>query len=89
MAFTYHGPIPSSKETAVLMMCDAVEAASRSMKDKTESSISELVDKIIDGQIKAGQFDNTNMTYRDINIVKKVLKKKLVNVYHPRIEYPN
>lgn len=89
MAFTYHGPIPSSKETAVLMMCDAVEAASRSMKDKTEASISELVDKIIDGQIKAGQFDNTDMTYRDINNVKKVLKKKLVNVYHPRIEYPN
>lgn len=87
--FRYHGPIPSSKETAVLMMCDAVEAASRSMNDKTDASISALVDSIIDKQINAGQFDNTDLTYRDINTVKKVLKKKLVNVYHPRIEYPN
>jgi len=87
--FRYHGPIPFSKETAVLMMCDAVEAASRSMKDKTDASISELVDRVINSQIQGGQFDNTNMTYRDINTVKKVLKKKLVNVYHPRVEYPN
>lgn len=86
--FKYHGPIPFSKETAVLMMCDAVEAASRSMKDKTETSINSLVDNIIDGQIKAAQFDNTNITYRDVMTVKKVLKKKLINVYHPRVEYP-
>lgn len=87
--FTYHGPIPFSKETAVLMMCDAVEAASRSMKDKTDASIADIVEKVVNGQIQAGQFDNTDLTYRDINTVKKVLKKKLVSVYHPRIEYPN
>lgn len=86
--FKYHGPIPFSKETAVLMMCDAVEAASRSLREKTELAINKSVDDIIDRQIKAGQFDNTNMTYRDIMTVKKVLKKKLINVYHPRIEYP-
>lgn len=86
--FKYHGPIPFSKETAVLMMCDAVEAASRSLKDKTEISINSLVDNIIDGQIKACQFDNTNITYRDVMTVKKVLKKKLINVFHPRVEYP-
>lgn len=86
--FVYHGPIPFSKETAVLMMCDAVEAASRAMADKTEASISTLVENIIDGQIIAEQFDNSDITYRDIKVIKKVLKKKLINVYHPRVEYP-
>ncbi|MBR4137482.1 MAG: HDIG domain-containing protein [Bacteroidales bacterium] len=87
--FCYHGPVPFSKETAVLMMCDAVEAASRSMKDKTEESLSKLVDNIIDGQMKANQFDNTNITFHDINITKKVLKKKLMSIYHVRIAYPD
>ncbi|MGN0033076.1 MAG: HD family phosphohydrolase [Candidatus Limimorpha sp.] len=86
--FKYHGPIPFSKETAVLMMCDAVEAASRSLKDKTEESLSNLVDNIIDGQIKANQFDNTDITFRDITLAKKVIKKKLISIYHVRIEYP-
>ena len=87
--FTYPGPLPFSKETAVLMMCDAVEAASRSMKEKTEESINKLVENIIDGQIKANQFDNTNITFRDINVTKKVLKKKLMSIYHVRIAYPD
>ncbi|MBP5644243.1 MAG: HDIG domain-containing protein [Bacteroidales bacterium] len=87
--FRYHGPTPFSKETAVLMMCDAVEAASRSMNDKTEESISKLVDNIIDGQMKANQFDNTNITFHDITVTKKVLKKKLMNIYHVRIAYPD
>jgi len=86
--FTYNGKTPFSKETAVLMMCDAVEAASRSLREKTESSINTLVDNIIDGQIAANQLDNTDITYRDIKTVKKVLKKKLINVFHPRVEYP-
>ena len=86
--YTYPGPVPFSKETAVLMMCDAVEAASRS-SDKTEESISKLVDNIIDGQIKANQFDNTNITFRDITLTKKVLKKKLMSIYHVRIAYPD
>ena len=86
--FRYHGPVPFSKETAVLMMCDAVEAASRSMTDKTEESLNKLVDNIIDGQMKANQFDNTNITFHDINVTKKVLKKKLMSIYHVRIAYP-
>ena len=87
--FCYHGPVPFSKETAVLMMCDAVEAASRSMKDKTEESINKLVENIIDGQMKANQFDNTNITFHDITVTKKVLKKKLMSIYHVRIAYPD
>lgn len=87
--FKYHGPIPFSKETAVLMMCDAVEAAARSLPEKTETAINTLVDNIIDTQVNAGQFDNTNMTYRDVMTVKKVLKKKLASIYHVRIAYPD
>ena len=87
--FCYHGPVPFSKETAVLMMCDAVEAASRSMKEKTEDSLNKLVDNIIDGQMKANQFDNTNITFHDITVTKKVLKKKLMSIYHVRIAYPD
>ena len=87
--FCYPGPVPFSKETAVLMMCDAVEAASRSMPNKTEESINKLVDNIIDGQMKANQFDNTNITFHDITLTKKVLKKKLMSIYHVRIAYPD
>ena len=87
--FCYHGPVPFSKETAVLMMCDAVEAASRSMNEKTEESIDKLVDNIIDGQMKANQFDNTNITFHDITVTKKVLKKKLMSIYHVRVAYPD
>lgn len=86
--FRYHGPIPFSKETAVLMMADSVEAASRSLKDKTEESISKLVDGIIDAQVKDNQFINTDLTFRDITTIKKVFKKKLMNIYHVRIAYP-
>lgn len=86
--FRYHGPIPFSKETAVLMMADSVEAASRSLKDKTEESIGKLVDGIIDAQIKDNQFINTDLTFRDITIIKKVFKKKLMSIYHVRIAYP-
>ena len=86
--FRYHGPIPFTKETAVLMMADSVEAASRSLADKTEESINKLVDGIIDKQIADNQFDNANLTFRDITIIRKVFKKKLKNIYHVRIAYP-
>ena len=86
--FRYHGPIPFTKETAVLMMADSVEAASRSLADKTEEAINKLVDGIIDKQISDSQFDNANLTFRDITIIKKVFKKKLKNIYHVRIAYP-
>ena len=80
--FRYHGPIPFSKETAVLMMADAVEAASRSLNEKTEESISQLVEKIIDIQVNENQFINTDLTFRDITTIKKVFKKKLMNIYY-------
>ena len=86
--FRYHGPTPFTKETAVLMMADSVEAASRSLADKTEESINKLVDGIIDKQIADKQFDNANLTFRDITTIKKVFKKKLKNIYHVRIAYP-
>ena len=86
--FRYHGPIPFSKETAVLMMADSVEAASRSLKEKTEENINKLVDAIIDNQVNDNQFINTDLTLRDITMIKKVFKKKLMNMYHVRIAYP-
>lgn len=86
--FTYKGIKPFSKETAVVMMVDAVEAASRSLKKHTEQAISELVENIIDSQIAEEQFVNANITFRDIERIKKLLKKELRSIYHVRIEYP-
>lgn len=86
--FTYHGPAPFSRETAVLMMADSIEAASHSLKDPDEKSISDLVDNIINKQMEAGQFLNTDLTLHDIEACRKVLKKKLMNIYHVRIAYP-
>jgi putative nucleotidyltransferase with HDIG domain len=86
--YTYKGPIPYSKETAVLMMVDSVEAASRSLKTHDEASIDELVENIINEQIEGKQFVNSNITFRDIDKIKNILKKKLINIYHIRVEYP-
>lgn len=86
--FTYHGPIPFSRETAVLMICDSVEAASRSIKEPDENNISSLVDNIIQKQMDDGQFQNVDLTMRDFTTIKKVLKKKLMSIYHVRIAYP-
>ena len=86
--FTYHGPAPFSRETAVLMMADSIEAASHSLKDPDEKKISDLVDNIINKQMEAGQFLNTDLTMHDIETCRKVLKKKLMSIYHVRIAYP-
>lgn len=86
--FTYHGPEPFSKETAVLMMADVVEAASRTLKRPDEEAIHNLVENTINRQIEAHQFDNADITLRDIRKIKKIFKKKLMNIYHLRIEYP-
>jgi putative nucleotidyltransferase with HDIG domain len=86
--FSYPGPIPYSKETAVLMMADSVEAASRSLKKYDAESISNLVEMIITSQIEQNQFLNSDITFKDINTIKKIFKKKLMNVYHVRVEYP-
>ncbi|MFV8225896.1 HD family phosphohydrolase [Christiangramia aquimixticola] len=86
--FRYPGPIPFSKETAILMMCDSVEAASKSLKEPTSILIDNFVEKIIDKQMDEGQFLNSNITFKEIQMVKKILKRKLKNIYHLRIEYP-
>lgn len=88
LAFTYPGPNPFSKETAILMMADSVEAASRSLPEYTEDSISNLVDKIIDSQVEEGYFRECPITFKDIEVVKCVFKEKLRTVYHTRISYP-
>lgn len=86
--FTYPGPIPFSKETAVVMMADSVEAASRSLKEYNIEKIDNLVEKIINRQLETGQFINADITLKDITRIKKIFKKKLMTIYHIRIEYP-
>ena len=86
--FTYPGPNPSSKEEAILMMCDAVEAASRSLPEYTEESINTLVDRIIDGQMTDGCYSECSITFKDIATAKAILKEKLKTIYHTRISYP-
>lgn len=87
--FRYPGPIPFSKETAVLMIADGVEAASRSLKTHDALSINDLVDNIIDYKIANNQFINSDITFKDITTIKKIFKKRLMNIYHARIEYPS
>lgn len=87
--FTYPGPAPRYKETAILMMADAVEAASRSLKDYSEETISELVDRIINGQVSDHMFDYAPITLLEITTVKEVFKEKLKSINHTRISYPN
>ncbi|MFA4850917.1 MAG: HDIG domain-containing metalloprotein [Bacteroidales bacterium] len=86
--FTYHGPIPFSKETAVLMMADAVEAVSRTLKKTDEEAINTMVENVINMQIEQKQFMNSDITFSDVALVKKIFKKKLLNMFHVRIEYP-
>ena len=86
--FRYPGPLPFSRETAILMMADSVEAASKSLKDPTFLIIDAFVDKIISGQMKAGQFLNADITFKEIEMIKKIFKQKLTNIYHLRVEYP-
>jgi putative nucleotidyltransferase with HDIG domain len=87
-AFTYPGPNPFTRETAILMMADAVEASSRSLPEYTAKSISTLVDKIIDTQMGEGFFRECPITFKDIATVKAVFKEKLMTIYHTRISYP-
>ena len=86
--FQYKGPIPFSKETAILMMCDAAEAASKSIKEPSAEKIDNLIERIINKQVEDNQFQNSNITLREIELIKKVIKKKLMNIYHVRVEYP-
>ena len=87
--FSYPGPKPFSKETAVVMMADSVEAATRSLPEKKPEKIITLVDNIIQNQMNVGQFDNAYITLKEIGLIKKIFIKKLQNIHHSRIEYPN
>ena len=86
--FRYPGPNPFTKEQAILMMADSVEAASRSLPEYTEESIGTLVDKIIDAQVAEGFFKECPITFKDIALVKALFKEKLKTMYHTRISYP-
>ena len=88
LLFTYPGPNPFTKEQAILMMADTVEAASRSLPDYTEKTIRELVNRLIDAQVAEGYFRECPITFRDIAYAKTVLIEKLKNIYHTRLSYP-
>ena len=86
--FVYPGPKPFSKEMAILMMADSIEAASRSIKNIDQQKIDSLVDSIIDNQLDSRQFDNSDLTFQQISILRKYFKDILIRLYHARIEYP-
>lgn len=87
-SFGYPGPLPRSKEAAVVMLVDGIEAASRSLKEKNYDNLKKLINDMIDQKIKLNQLDQSALTFNDINIIKETLLNKLVNIYHIRIEYP-
>ena len=86
--FTYPGPNPFTREQAILMMADSVEAAARSLPEYTEFSISSIVNKIVDGQLKEGYFEYCPITFHDIAMAKQVLIERLKSIYHTRVSYP-
>lgn len=86
--FTYPGPRPFSKETVILMMADSIEAASRSLKELNSETISNLVDGIITYQMKVKQYEEADITFKDISELRELFKERLINIYHSRIEYP-
>ena len=86
--YMYSGPKPFSKETAIVMMCDGVEAASKSLKDPDFVKINDFVNLIVSKQISSDQFINADITFKEIELIKKVLINKLINIFHIRIEYP-
>lgn len=86
--FRYPGPLPYSRETAIVMMADTVEAAARSLKQPTRDSLDQLVENLINSKIEHQQFVNSNITFKEITTIKKVFKKMLYSIYHVRIEYP-
>jgi len=86
--FTYPGPLPSTRETAVVMLADSIEAASRSLEKKDDNSLKELIDTIFQQKIEEGQLDYAPLTFKDITLLKDIFLEKLHNIYHVRIHYP-
>ena len=87
-AFRYPGPRPYSRETAVVMIVDTVEAACRSMKEHTKEATEAMIDRLIDGKIAAGQLENCPLSYGEVARIRKMLKSKMMSIYHVRVEYP-
>ena len=88
-AFTYPGPNPQTREASILMMADAVEAASRSLKEHTVENITALVNRIIDAQIAEGLHNESTISFRDVNIIKEAFVERLRTMYHVRVSYPD
>ena len=86
--FSYPGPRPGSRETAIVMMADSVEAASRSLKEITENTLDKLVDSIIGNQMTEEQYNEAQITFKEITTIREVFKRRLRNIYHARISYP-
>jgi membrane-associated HD superfamily phosphohydrolase len=86
--FSYPGPLPQNKETAVLMLIDGIEAATRSLKEKSLENIRNLIENMVEQKIRSNQLINADLTFKDISNLKSILLEKLVNIYHVRIEYP-
>ena len=86
--YAYPGPKPSTKEAAILMMADAIEARSRSLNELTEQSIAGMVDQMIDLQVADGQFSETVLSFKDLEDIRAVFKQKLIEINHHRITYP-
>lgn len=86
--FRYPGPRPYSRETAVVMIVDTVEAACRSLKQHTKENTDAMIDRLIDGKIQAGQLDNCPLSYGDVRRIRKILKEKMMSIYHVRVAYP-
>lgn len=87
--FTYPGPNPQSKETSILMLADATEAASKSLPDHSDAAIAALVERIINTQIEDGMFNNSPLSFRDIEKIKKIFIERLCTFYHARVSYPD
>jgi putative nucleotidyltransferase with HDIG domain len=86
--FRYNGPLPATKEMAVLMIADSIEAASRSIQDPTPEKLDQLVNQIIDYKIRFNQLDNSSLTFKDLKIIREVCLRQLLSIYHARIKYP-
>lgn len=86
--FRYMGPAPYSRETAVVMIVDTVEAACRSLRQHTKEATDEMIDRLIDGKVKAGQLDNCQLSFGDLARIRAILKERMMSIYHVRVEYP-
>ena len=87
--FSYPGPNPSSVEASIVMMADSVEAASRSLKEHTPKAITELVERIIDSQVAEGLHNDSQLSFRDVSLIKAAFVKRLETMYHTRVAYPD